>query len=88
MSENTGNRAYGGTHVITAPTNQPVLFDDLLRDAGVEPGGGGEAGPQGPPGEPGPAGPEGPPGEVTQAAFDAAIADLQAQIDELKAAAP
>ena len=81
---------FGGTYVLTAPTNQPVLFSELLKDAGVEPGGGGgEAGPAGPQGEPGPAGPKGDkgdPGEVTQAALDEAVAGLQAQIDALQPA--
>jgi hypothetical protein len=81
---------FGGVYVLTAPTNQPVLFSELLTAHGVEPGGGGgegtpgPAGPAGPQGDPGPAGPAGPPGEVTQAALDAAVADLQAQIDALQ----
>jgi hypothetical protein len=78
---------FGGTYVLTAPTMQPVLFSELLTAHGVEPGGGGgegTPGPAGPQGDPGPAGPAGPPGEVTQAALDAAVADLQAQIDALQ----
>jgi hypothetical protein len=81
--------SFGGVYILTAPTNQPVLFDELLRGAGVEPGGGGEAGAVGPTGPAGPAGatgPAGPAGEVTQAALDAAVANLQAQIDALQPA--
>jgi hypothetical protein len=83
---------FGGTYVLTAPTNIPVLFSELLQAHGVEPGGGGEAGaagPAGPQGEPGPQGPkgdQGDPGEVTQAALDEAVAGLQAQIDALQPA--
>lgn len=56
-------------------------------------GGGGEQGPPGPQGPEGPEGPEGPPGpkgdkgdpgEVTQAALDTAVANLQQQIDDLR----
>jgi hypothetical protein len=79
---------FGGVYVITYPTNQPVLFSELLEQAGGG-GAGGEAGPAGPQGATGPAGPAGPTGatgpagEVTQAALDAAVADLQAQLDAL-----
>jgi hypothetical protein len=44
----------------------------------------GKVGPQGPKGNPGP---KGDPGEVTKAELDDAVANLQAQIDELKGGA-
>ncbi len=42
------------------------------------------SGPQGPKGEKGDPGPKGDPGEVTQAALDNAVSNLQSQIDDLK----
>lgn len=61
---------------------------DYIRSAGgVGKGPKGDPGPEGPQGPKGPKGDKGDkgdPGEVTQAALDAVVADLQAQIDELK----